>query len=245
MFTHDVIKMEYSKQGYLPNYPYHLISDAEMFDSFLCFRCIVTEEDASKIVQGDFSLWESPKSYVSLYKLKSYEFIQEDGVTKLLLEGSKSKLSDFNILSGLDADCVLSPDCYFSVNYPLLFDTFEEVYDKLTEALVFHIDEYLNSLNSPELYVIPDWVYSYMLGTVISVNSSQQDIHDMLVLLGLDNLDDVFTEKIFQSCLEISTKWVNKLPPDKNTMRPPTIFGELHVIKSLRVSGLLDDDEPY
>lgn len=32
---HDIIKIKYSQLGYLPNYPYHLISDREMFDAFI------------------------------------------------------------------------------------------------------------------------------------------------------------------------------------------------------------------
>jgi hypothetical protein len=32
---HDIIKIKYTRLGYLPNYPYHLISDAEMFDAFI------------------------------------------------------------------------------------------------------------------------------------------------------------------------------------------------------------------
>ena len=35
MFTHDVIKQMYTLEGYLPNYPPHLISDEEMFEAFL------------------------------------------------------------------------------------------------------------------------------------------------------------------------------------------------------------------
>lgn len=32
---HNIIKISYSKMGYLPDYPYHLISDREMFNAFL------------------------------------------------------------------------------------------------------------------------------------------------------------------------------------------------------------------
>ena len=35
MFIHDIIKIQLSKDGYLPDYPPHLISDAEMCDAFL------------------------------------------------------------------------------------------------------------------------------------------------------------------------------------------------------------------
>lgn len=34
-YIHDVIKIEFINLGYLPNYPYHLISDKEMFVAFI------------------------------------------------------------------------------------------------------------------------------------------------------------------------------------------------------------------
>ena len=34
-YIHDVIKIEFTNLGYLPNYPYHLISDEEMFAAFI------------------------------------------------------------------------------------------------------------------------------------------------------------------------------------------------------------------
>ena len=35
MLIHSIIKILYTREGYLPNHPYHLISDKEMFDAFL------------------------------------------------------------------------------------------------------------------------------------------------------------------------------------------------------------------
>lgn len=32
---HDIIKINYIQSGYLPNYPYYLISDKEMINAFL------------------------------------------------------------------------------------------------------------------------------------------------------------------------------------------------------------------
>ena len=34
-YIHDIIKIEFINLGYLPNYPYHLISDKEMFVAFI------------------------------------------------------------------------------------------------------------------------------------------------------------------------------------------------------------------
>ena len=43
MFVHDIIKINYTRQGYLPYYPYHLISDEEMFEGFMSYEN--SEED--------------------------------------------------------------------------------------------------------------------------------------------------------------------------------------------------------
>lgn len=242
MFIHDTIKIEYIRQGYLPDYPYHLISDKEMFDAFIVDELVVDQDFAMKIKQGDSSLWELPRNYIALYGLASFEFIPDGDTQSLVIRGSRDKLSQFNQLVGLDCKCKLSPDCYFAATYPLLYDSLSDAYEKLVDSIYYHIENYLTSFDIDSNATLPNWIYSYMNGSVIGVNSSQPDIHDLLVLLNLDNLDDVFTEKICHSCLEISEKWVSKLPPSKNVMRPPTMYGEPHVIKSLRISGLLADE---
>ena len=35
MLVHDILKIRYSDDGYLINYPPHLISEEEMFDAFM------------------------------------------------------------------------------------------------------------------------------------------------------------------------------------------------------------------
>lgn len=163
-FIHDVIKRQYVYEGYLPNYPYHLISDKEMFDAFM----------------GDGG--------------------------------------------------------YFSTNYPESFvssdSTLLNAYNQLKSNISTYIDNYLSD---PTNIAIPDWVYSYMMGVVISPTSNTRDIHDLLVLMGEDNLDDIFTVQASLTCLSISKEWINKLPMSD---RVPTMFGEPHVIKSLRLNPL-------
>lgn len=171
MLVHNIIKITYVREGYLPNYPYHMISDKEMFDAFL--------------------------------------HLEEDGVTS----------------AG-----------YFVDRYPCADESLQSEYDDLVEAIRYHITSYLESDNGS--YVIPDWVYSYMLGVVVSESSDVLDKHDLFVLLNLDNLTDTWTKEISESCLELSEEWVKKLPPSKTDHRPPTIFGEPHVIKSLRLKNV-------
>lgn len=160
---HDIIKIKYSREGYLPNWPYHLISDSEMCDAFL--------------------------------NTNSYS--------------------------------------YFYDTYPNVDSSLQNVYDSLVAAIQYHINAL--KLSTDESYAMPDWVYSYMLGAVIGPNSSQQDIHDLLVLLDTDNIDDIFTPVASLACYDVSKLWVNKISSDARLHRPPTCFGEPHVIKSLRL----------
>ena len=84
------------------------------------------------------------------------------------------------------------------------------------------------------MYKIPDWVYTYMLGEVIYNNSEYLDIQDILELLGCSNIDNVFTREACITCYKVSSDYISTLV--KN-IRTPTIFGEPHIIKSLRMNN--------
>lgn len=161
--VHDVIKIKYVEEGYLPNYPYYLISDKEMIQAFL----------------------------------------RED-------------------------------DGFFALNYQLESDNQElvDAYQLLQTEIAYHLNLYLDS---DKMIPIPDWVYSYMIGSCISNTSKQSDRHDLLVAIGRDNTADEFNEAIHQDLYQISLAWLRKLPEDKRSHRPPTMFGEGHVVKSLRL----------
>lgn len=176
--THDVIKMRFVEEGYLPNYPYHLISDAEMCDAFL--------KAANKPVEGSMFI--------------------------------------------ADTSC----NSFFLDMYPCLYPALNEAYNALIDSILWHINELKASKNSE--YILPDWIYSYMLGAVVGPNSDTLDIHDMLVLMGIDNVDDVFSEAASERCKKISTQWVARFPANIRQHRSPTIFGEPHVIKYLRIA---------
>ena len=42
MLVHDLIKIKLVRAGYLPNYPYHLISDKEMCEAFISANSVDT-----------------------------------------------------------------------------------------------------------------------------------------------------------------------------------------------------------
>lgn len=175
MLLHDIIKIKYSNEGYLPNYPPHLISDEEMIDAFL---------------NNDIS--------------------------------------------------------YFHTNYKLLNPDLQCAYDNIIKAFEYHFNNYLNN-NDP----IPDWVYTYMLGDVITQFSNVKDRHLLLIGLNEDNIDDEITASAQSKCLQMSQIYVNKLPKHEKEIelengevfytRPPTIFGEPHIVKMIRLSGVLNE----
>lgn len=146
-----------------------------------------------------------------------------------------------------------SDDSYFYSKYPCVPESieFHGYYDALVRSIKYHIEHLKRDASTfteePESarssYKFPDWVYSYMLGIVISVDSSARDIHDLSALLGLEKTNDSFDSALSQSCFEVSKKWINKTQTSQSVLfegevvylRPYTIFGEPHVIKALRL----------
>ena len=198
VFIHDLIKIKFIREGYLPNYPYHMISDEEMCDAFLNHK------------QGNVSITED--------------------------------------------------DQYFYYAYPLIEGSSAEViaaWEHLRKSLLYHIHTFKYTKDSN--FTMPDWVYSYMLGSVIGPRSDTLDIHDLISPLYVDNVEDKFGAEQAQACYEVSKKWIVKtrsaktsaitaddivtlhLPNDLFTVgdvisiRPATVFGEPHVIKSVRL----------
>lgn len=127
---------------------------------------------------------------------------------------------------------------YFHTFYPLPDESMAQEYDKLVAAILNEIQLYLMSKHDGgEIHVIPDWVYSYMFGNVIGPMSDIHDKHDLFVLLGTDNLEDEFNMKCYRECYRASLKWIGRYMYRDLTaiVRPPTMFGEPHVIKYLRL----------
>lgn len=175
---HDMIKIKYSNEGYLPDTPYHLVSDEEMIEAFMN-----SDKDSG----------------------------------------------------------------YFFDNYYVTSDSLTEAYEKLVSTIRFLLNRYISDASDEKH--LPNWIYSYMLGAVISDTSPDIDRHDLLVLLDRDNVDDAITDREKSLCLRISKNWIHKLSSDTKYLkilqpdgsystvdiRPPTMFGEPHIIKSLRL----------
>ena len=128
---------------------------------------------------------------------------------------------------------LLTDEGYFDVNYPLLDGLLAEPYRELKAGIKECIDAYLT--NGTE---IPSWVYSYMLGNTTSINSDTYDIMYLYELLNIEtSQSDIFGSEVQVACYKVSKEWLSKLPA-KYGSRPASIFGEPHVIKSLRLASV-------
>lgn len=166
MILFDTIKIKYIQTGYLPDWPYHLISDSEMLDAFIV--------NSSNFFDDNYSINTTDESLQQLHN-------------------------------------TLKADILYFVN----------------------LSKEQNSLS-----VLPSWVVSYMLGSVISETSDLKEIDDLIALSNLK--EDVpagqFNDILYRSNAKISREWIAKLPSSKKEHRPVSIFGEPHVIKSLRLA---------
>lgn len=305
MMLHDQIKIEYVRQGYLPNYPYHLISDKEMFDAFLMYQASIARGDAVDFKINGQSVWSVPENAVTAYGLSR---LYEKTTDYIIFNGDRASLARLIHDMNSSATLTVSDECYFATMYPMHFSSLTDAYFELVDALSYHITSYLQTNSTSNPVSLPDWVYSYMICSTVSSESDIRDRHDLLVLLGEDNVDDELTESAMQKCYEISKAWIAKLPavsmdtrwqwvqklnpvqqnlivswisestekttfeamqlmlsnpsqwlqslsPSRkkaveswvaalpltplNDHRPPTMFGEPHVIKSLRINALV------
>lgn len=135
-------------------------------------------------------------------------------------------------------------DIYLFKDYypklPGLSSELQEVYDTLKISIKSHLKKFLAS--NDDKRKLPDWVYSYMLGVPLSVMSDKQDIHDYLVMIDNDNIDDLYQADTAEISYYISKRYLAKYPDSELDDRPPTIFGEPHV---LRYANILYSNQQY
>lgn len=195
MLIHDILKIKYVNLGYIKkNYPYHLISDEEMFNAFI---------DVGTGFNGN--LIDPNVRFFDMYYPNP--FAEEDVIYKK--RNAKGEVIEEISLSG--------------------------EYTKLKSYIISVIRNYLKYQGTPaaDKYTIPDWIYTYMLGEVVYQQSEYLDIYDTLALLGCSNLDNEFTQEACVNCYATSLNYISTLTTG---LRPPTVFGEPHVIKNLRMN---------
>lgn len=190
MLIHDIIKIKYVSLGYIrKNYPYHLISDEEMFNAFI---------DLGNGFES--SLVDNNTRFFDMCYPNPFE----------------------------DADYIYEKK---NKNGEVRYSLSEE-YSKLRAYIVSCIKDYLKYADTQYTYELPDWIYTYMLGEVVYKESEYLDIQDTLALLDCSNIDNEFTREACIKCYITSLQYISTLTVG---IRPPTIFGEPHVIKQLRL----------
>lgn len=193
MIIHDIIKIKYVQLGFIrKNYPYHLISDEEMFSAFIDLG-----------LDNESNLIDPNTRFFDMYYPNPFD-------------GSGSS-SDDN-----------SEEYEDQIYY--------DAYIKLKNYIINSIKEYLyyHGTEAESDHLIPDWIYTYMLGEVVYQQSEYLDIQDTLELLGCSNLDNEFTKNACIACYIISKKYISTLVTGD---RPLTVFGEPHVLKYLRMEN--------
>ena len=138
-------------------------------------------------------------------------------------------------------DAFLKEGGFFDTYYPCPCDELKEAYDTLYQYIIKCINDFQENNST-----IPNWVYSYMIMRPITYQSSEEDIAYICDMANIDavNVLSEFTPLVAMTCYKVSKKWLQKMPSKTNN-RPPTMFGETHVTKSLRLMQaniLLDSD---
>lgn len=120
----------------------------------------------------------------------------------------------------------------FDDYYPCPNTHLEEAYNLLKSAIFAHLQAYID-----EGTEIPNWVYSYLVMRPISYESDEANIQYLYDLTKIDPPVSMleFSAELAEACYATSVEWIKKLP-SKYADRPPTMFGETHVTKSLRLA---------
>ena len=130
-------------------------------------------------------------------------------------------------------------DGFFSYYYPQPDNaTLQGRYETLVNSIKYHI---AMKKAAPD-YTLPAFVYTYMLGAAVGIHSGDKYIHDIITPLGAGNLDDEYTEQAMFAVYAESKYYLDRVQTDKTVeyngdtvhLRPPTIYGEPHVVKSIR-----------
>ena len=129
-------------------------------------------------------------------------------------------------------DAFMGDGQFFDTFYPCpdssLSDAYQALRDNIQQVLTDYLEDNINT--------IPDWIYSYMFGNTTTYQSDERDIDYLYELANMTPSDGygIFTKELAQMCYETSQAWLVK-QVGKSYDRVPTMFGEPHVIKSLRL----------
>lgn len=208
-YIYDLIKIKYVREGYLQDLPYHLISDEELYDAFLSY------DAETETYSGYYTaIYEAPVDGVLL---EYYNTLTNAIYRHLCLAKSLAG----HMLTEFGTDTVIDFSDSYLVNSGMI--------------KVLNPDKPISQLNYTFIG-LPNWIYAYMLGNTISDKSDDElDYEDLLNTLHIKEYHDMLYK-----CYSISCGWLVKLPNSyiaygDSILRPPTIFGEPHIIKAIRL----------
>lgn len=124
---------------------------------------------------------------------------------------------------------------FFNDFYPCPSDDLEDAYELLKNTIEVKLSEYIISNGDKP---IPNWIYSYMLMRPITYQSDEAAIDYLSGMLNLNSTNALpeFDADMARACYQVSCKWLTKFASKAlDEQRPPTMFGETHVTKSLRL----------
>lgn len=167
---------------------------------------------------------------------------------------------------------ILNDINFFTMTYPLKNSLLTNEYDSLINTMKYHICRYVSELDGWSSLELPNWVWSYMVGSVINDSSGEKDKSLLIDYLGLKDLENEMNEEVEWACYSISKKWCNRIPESERIVsiddifksidrklhklvveemeywgvkvsekrqidtRSPGMFGEGHIIKTLRLA---------
>lgn len=124
---------------------------------------------------------------------------------------------------------------FFNDYYPCPCEELREQYEILKDYIFTSIDSYLDGT----IDELPSWIYSYMMMIPTTFESRFEDIAYLYKLsnINVEGPLAVFNSEIAEYCYYVSSEWLKKVPKS-SANRPPTMFGEPHVFKSLRLKEI-------
>lgn len=213
-YIHDIIKIKYVREGWLPNWPYHLISEQEMCDAFLSQdERVIPQEAEYRHGYDTLSLYLTSTLGYHGYMMSNY-------IVPYL-----KTCADY----GFEWD-----ETFGQAIYDLVIGL-----HKICSAFKEEVETNPKTTLPDWVY---SYMIGRVFGPRFKDDdiTNVRELHDLFVLLDLvdntssiDNIEDEFTPIAGYACYQVSKRWIAKLPNDQK--RPYGMFGEPHVIKALRL----------
>lgn len=193
MLVQDLVKINLVKEGYLPNYPYHLLSTEEMCLGFYTYFNDTYPEPASDTLKGYWTTLYSSIIYHAQKMVYDGSYTLPDWVYSYMLGAVIGPKSD-----ALDIHDLIAP---------LYADNLDDIFGEAQEMACYTISR--------------QWTERTKLQEVRTLSDDEIAAYH----LSDPSIFGAGGKMVFSSQTEIP-------------MRPPTIFGEPHVVKSLRLGEL-------